>query len=124
VREKLRIGYLDEAVPAGFLDARVEELARIIAPIAVRGMKRTLNEIARNKFDEAAADRRGLRRGPPFRDRSSVCRAPEIGTHAAAARPTVLPIPFCNCLPQRSNLRLSPNNASRISASGSRAFGA
>jgi enoyl-CoA hydratase len=38
----LRIGYLDEAAPAGFLDARVEELARIIAPnalIAMRGMK-------------------------------------------------------------------------------------
>jgi hypothetical protein len=27
----LRIGYLDEAAPAEFLDARVEELARIIA---------------------------------------------------------------------------------------------
>jgi enoyl-CoA hydratase/carnithine racemase len=40
----LRIGSLDEAVPAELLDARVEALARIIpsnAPIAVRGMKRT-----------------------------------------------------------------------------------
>jgi enoyl-CoA hydratase/carnithine racemase len=38
----LRIGYLDEAAPAEFLDARVEELARIIASnalIAMRGMK-------------------------------------------------------------------------------------
>ncbi|MGO8914116.1 MAG: hypothetical protein ACLQDM_33020 [Bradyrhizobium sp.] len=38
----LRIGYLDEAAPAEFLDARVEELARIIAsnaPIAMHGMK-------------------------------------------------------------------------------------
>jgi hypothetical protein len=38
----MRIGYLDEAAPAAFLDARVEELARIIASnalIAMRGMK-------------------------------------------------------------------------------------
>jgi enoyl-CoA hydratase len=28
------------------------------APLAMRGMKRTINEIARGKLDEAAADRR------------------------------------------------------------------
>jgi enoyl-CoA hydratase/carnithine racemase len=41
-REMLRIGYLDEAAPAELLDARVEELARIIASnalMAMRGMK-------------------------------------------------------------------------------------
>ena len=57
----LRIGYLDEAAPAEFLDARVEELARTIAsnaPIAMRGMKRTINEFARGRLDEEAADRR------------------------------------------------------------------
>ena len=37
-----RIGYVDQAAAAEFLDARVEELARIIAsnaPIVMRGMK-------------------------------------------------------------------------------------
>lgn len=60
-REMLRIGYLDEALPADQLDRRVAELAAAIAanaPIATRGMKCTLNEIARSKLDEAAADRR------------------------------------------------------------------
>jgi hypothetical protein len=115
----LRIGYLDEAVPAERLDARVEALARIIAsnaPIAVRGMKRNLNEIARDRLDEAATARTCtatkcgkaappcretsaavLRRGPPFRNRSSFCRAPEIGTHAAT--PTMLPIRILQLCP-------------------------
>jgi enoyl-CoA hydratase/carnithine racemase len=59
--EMLRIGYLDEAVPAGSLDARVKELAAVLAanaPVAMRGMKRAINEIARNAFDPAAADQR------------------------------------------------------------------
>ncbi|MGY3234205.1 MULTISPECIES: enoyl-CoA hydratase/isomerase family protein [unclassified Bradyrhizobium] len=59
--EMLRIGYLDEAVPAGSLDARVKELASVLAanaPGAMRGMKRAINEIARNSFDRAAADQR------------------------------------------------------------------
>jgi enoyl-CoA hydratase len=59
--EMLRIGYLDEAVPAEALDARVDALAAALvdgAPVAIRGMKRTLNEIARGKLDEAAADAR------------------------------------------------------------------
>ena len=91
---------------------RVEALARIIpsnAPIAVRGMKRTstrsratsstkppprepaLRQSAgrqRRLCREASAA--VLRLGPPFRNRSSVCRSPEIGTHAAT--PTMLPI--------------------------------
>ncbi len=60
-REMVRIGYLDETVPADRLDGRVAELAAAIAanaPIATRGMKRTLNEIARGKLDEVAAERR------------------------------------------------------------------
>jgi hypothetical protein len=87
---------------------------------AARGMKRTLNEIARNKFDEAAADRRhrekrtatkcgksapplqrtdrrGLRRGPPFRDRSSVCRAPELELVRPRHAVWCYPYAFCNC---------------------------
>ena len=59
--EMLRIGYLDEVVPADRLDARVDALAATLAenaPVAIRGMKRTLNEIARGKLDEGAADER------------------------------------------------------------------
>jgi enoyl-CoA hydratase len=52
--ELLRIGYLDEVVPADRLDARVMELATVLAanaPIAVQGMKRCLNDIARAEAD-------------------------------------------------------------------------
>ncbi len=54
--ELLRIGYLDEAVPAERLMARVGELAATLAanaPIAVQGMKRCLNDIARGEPDFA-----------------------------------------------------------------------
>ncbi len=54
--ELLRIGYLDEAVPAERLMARVAELAATLAanaPIAVQGMKRCLNDIARGEADLA-----------------------------------------------------------------------
>ena len=82
---------------------------------AARGMKRTLTEIARNKFDEAAADRRHREnphgdkvrevgaafaesRPPRFEARATLPgsqqRLPRagIGTRAAAARRMVLPI--------------------------------
>ena len=52
----LRIGYLDEAVPAERLMPRVAELAAVLAanaPIAVQGMKRCLNDIARGEPDFA-----------------------------------------------------------------------
>ena len=52
--ELLRIGYLDEAVPAERLAPRAMELAAILAanaPIAVQGMKRCLNDIARGEPD-------------------------------------------------------------------------
>ncbi|HEY4205050.1 MAG TPA: enoyl-CoA hydratase/isomerase family protein [Xanthobacteraceae bacterium] len=59
--EMLRIGYLTGLAPIEKLDAEVDALATILAgnaPVAMRGMKRAINEIARDKFDEAAADQR------------------------------------------------------------------
>ena len=59
--EMLRIGYLTSAVPAEALDEEVDRLAVILAgnaPVAMRGMKRTIHEIAHGKLDEEAADRR------------------------------------------------------------------
>ncbi|MFL6791137.1 MAG: enoyl-CoA hydratase/isomerase family protein [Bradyrhizobium sp.] len=59
--EMLRIGYLTAMVPMESLDEEVDRLASMLAgnaPIAMRGMKRAINEIARGKFDEAAADLR------------------------------------------------------------------
>jgi enoyl-CoA hydratase/carnithine racemase len=59
--EMLRIGYLTTQVSAEALDPEVDRLATLLAgnaPIAVRGMKRALNEFARGEFDAAAA---GLR---------------------------------------------------------------
>ena len=48
-------------VPMERLDAEVDALATTLAnnaPLAMRGMKRAINEIARDKFDEAAAEQR------------------------------------------------------------------
>jgi enoyl-CoA hydratase/carnithine racemase len=59
--EMLRIGYLTACVPAESLDEEVDRLATILsgnAPAAMRGMKRAINEFARGKLDEAAADQR------------------------------------------------------------------
>ena len=59
--EMLRIGYLTAAVPVEALDREVDRLATVLAgnaPVAMAGMKRAINEIARGKLDEAAADRR------------------------------------------------------------------
>jgi enoyl-CoA hydratase/carnithine racemase len=59
--EMLRIGYLTAMVPADALDQEVDKLAAILAgnaPVAMRGMKRAINEFARGALDEAAADRR------------------------------------------------------------------
>ena len=59
--EMLRIGYLTAVVPAEALDEEVDRLARLLganAPLAMRGMKRTINEFARGKLDEEAADHR------------------------------------------------------------------
>ena len=59
--EMLRIGYLTSVVPVEALDEEVDRLATVLAdnaPIAMRGMKRTIHEIARGRLDEEAADRR------------------------------------------------------------------
>ncbi|MDO9072891.1 MAG: enoyl-CoA hydratase/isomerase family protein [Rubrivivax sp.] len=54
--ELLHIGYLDELVGADMLDAAVQRLALALeagAPLALRGMKQSLNEIARGGLDPA-----------------------------------------------------------------------
>jgi enoyl-CoA hydratase/carnithine racemase len=59
--EMLRIGYLTAMVPREALDEEVGRLAGILAgnaPVAMRGMKRAINEFARGKLDEDAADAR------------------------------------------------------------------
>jgi enoyl-CoA hydratase len=59
--EMLRIGYLTAMVSAETLDQEVDKLAAILAgnaPVAMRGMKRAINEFARGRLDEEAADRR------------------------------------------------------------------
>jgi enoyl-CoA hydratase/carnithine racemase len=59
--EMLRIGYLTAMVPPESLDEEVDRLAMLLAgnaPVAMAGMKRTINEIARGKLNEAAADQR------------------------------------------------------------------
>ena len=59
--EMLRIGYLTAMVPAEALDEEVDRLVLLLAgnaPVAMAGMKRTINEFARGRLDEAAADRR------------------------------------------------------------------
>jgi enoyl-CoA hydratase len=59
--EMLRIGYLTAMVPAEALDEEVDRLVHLLAgnaPVAMAGMKRTINEFARGRMDEAAADRR------------------------------------------------------------------
>ena len=59
--EMLRIGYLTAMVPADKLDQEVDRLANILAgnaPLAMRGMKRAINEFARGALDKEAADRR------------------------------------------------------------------
>src|SRR3954452_1703462 len=59
--EMLRIGYLTAMVPMEALEEEVDRLGPILpgnAPLAMRGMKRAINEFARGKLDEEAADRR------------------------------------------------------------------
>jgi enoyl-CoA hydratase/carnithine racemase len=59
--EMLRIGYLTAMVPAEALDQEVDRLATVLAgnaPVAMRGMKRAINEFSRGGLDEEAADRR------------------------------------------------------------------
>jgi enoyl-CoA hydratase/carnithine racemase len=71
--EMLRIGYLTAVVPIERLDAEVAALAHILAgnaPLAMSGMKRAINEIARGEFDQDAADARARAsmRGPEIKE--------------------------------------------------------
>ena len=62
--ELLKIGYLDEVVRGDELAARVDAFAALLAsraPLAVRGMKRALNAIARGNPDAAEVDADVLR---------------------------------------------------------------
>jgi enoyl-CoA hydratase len=59
--EMARIGYLTALVPAPELDAKVDALAETLcamAPTAIQGTKRTMNEIARGTLDDAVAEAR------------------------------------------------------------------
>jgi enoyl-CoA hydratase len=59
--EMLRIGYLTAVAPAEALDEEVDRLAAILAgnaPVAMRGMKRAINEFARGELDEDAVEER------------------------------------------------------------------
>ena len=59
--EMLRIGYLTEVASPEELDARVDALAERIAdmaPLAVQGMKRALDEIARGELDRVMLEAR------------------------------------------------------------------
>ncbi len=56
--EMLRTGFLDWLVPAAELEARATALSaslRGLAPLSLRGMKQTLNELANGRVDERAA---------------------------------------------------------------------
>ena len=67
--ELLRVGYLTHLVPPDRLDATVDALAERIAemaPLAVQGMKRALNEIGHGALDRAA-----------LADRIAACKASE-----------------------------------------------
>ncbi len=60
--EMLRTHFIDWLVPAAELEPRSQALADTIcglAPLALRGMKQSFNEIARDGFDERAARDRG-----------------------------------------------------------------
>ena len=62
--EMLQIGMLNEIVAAEHLAARVEELTEALsgmAPIAMLGMKKALNEIAAGRFDLDAARQQVIR---------------------------------------------------------------
>lgn len=62
--ELLRLGVLDQLVGADELDAAVTQLTTTLAghaPLAVQGMKRSLNEVARGVFDIALLREREAR---------------------------------------------------------------
>ena len=71
--DMVRIGFLDEAVPAEELDAKVDALAARLArnaPLAVRNMKRAMNQIAVSRLDLEAfrAGYEACRQSQDFRE--------------------------------------------------------
>jgi enoyl-CoA hydratase len=67
--ELQRIGYLDRCVATEHLDAEVQQIVDALlagAPLALRGMKTSLDEIARGDFDLAR-----------LREREAICAASE-----------------------------------------------
>ena len=71
--DMVRIGFLDEAVPAGELEARVDALAARLAgnaPLVVRNMKRAMNQIAVSRLDAEAfrAGYEACRQSQDFRE--------------------------------------------------------
>ena len=65
--ELLALGYLDRLAEPRQLDAEVQRIADALAagaPLALRGMKASLNEIARGEFDL-----------PALRQREALCAA-------------------------------------------------
>lgn len=73
-----RMGFLDHLVQPDALEARTAELAATVAglaPLAVRGMKRTILELTRGTHDAAAA-----------RDRIAACFASDDHAEGLAAR--------------------------------------
>ena len=93
--EMLRIGYLTAMVPLEMLDEEVDKLANILAgnaPLAMRGMKRAINEFARGKLDEEAADlrHRESMRGDEIKEGIKAFaekRAPKFSGNSGALRP-------------------------------------
>ena len=79
----LRIGYLTAMAPAEALDEEVDKLATILAgnaPVAMRGMKRAINEFARGELDEEAADQRAI---------ATACAAPRSRKASRRSRKSV-----------------------------------
>lgn len=74
----LAAGFLDQLVPPEALEARVADLGGALAglaPLAVRGMKRTILEVSRGALDRAAA-----------RDRIAACFASQDHAEGLAAQ--------------------------------------
>lgn len=73
-----RLGFLDHLVPLEALEPKLAELTRTLtglAPLAVRGMKRTIVELSRGTLDVAAA-----------RDRIAICFASADHAEGLAAQ--------------------------------------
>jgi enoyl-CoA hydratase/carnithine racemase len=73
----LRLGYLDQLVDPSALDATVERFAQSLlagAPLALQGMKQSLNEVSRGQWQSQA-----------IRERERHCAASQDLTEGLAA---------------------------------------